>query len=657
MQGESSEGQMRADFQKEGGRGDQDSVDTMLEFNSLQYNMWPDLTVCVDRTMKNSYFQTAEYTSDQKTGFCILNTGSDFIQGRTSYLVFDLEVEGLPEDADGNPTVVPLWGACGSAYNLIRRLTISDRAGNELERVRDVGRLVNLQIRHTQSSAFLHSVGSCFLNPAEIHKHHAITSAYGKTMQREVRISDLAGGATGWYYKKIGTHVADGTYAEPCLGYGLFNIDEVDPKRYNAENIVNIVQSTAGETKGWKVFPTDRVARNEPKDYSVSGRRWCLPLRFMSGLFDYDQLLPMQVTSGLRLEFEWEDVQHAFRFAHVRGEDKSTYDPEDPPVLIPATVDMDKIKFKIKNARIVTDSCKLTDSVLQELNSRSAQNGLEIVYRTFFTTVNSPSKGSQELNLESRKAVSRCFGAFAVFYRNYSNAIERYIRDHNETLPMNALEWQWRAGNLYFPNQMMKAQGTTSREKIKSMASETFMHVMRMFYKLKHTYEESHVNVTNYTNVINGPGPCHYKKNITEEAPALAVPGVQDNSRPAPDIEKIAAPQCNLYPLDLERSTVQDLSGLPLNNSRVLNFQWKQIPETDLLEDIGQSIPTGPEIAPDDHIANGPAGSDWTVKIWDNFGDTNHPSTGFANDSYDVNIYMQYLKIARVFIDNIQIEE
>ena len=45
MQGESAEQQMRGDFQKSGGRGDAESVDTMLEFNSLQYNMWPDLTV------------------------------------------------------------------------------------------------------------------------------------------------------------------------------------------------------------------------------------------------------------------------------------------------------------------------------------------------------------------------------------------------------------------------------------------------------------------------------------------------------------------------------------------------------------------------------------------------------------------------------------
>jgi len=657
MQGESAERQMRNDTQRQGA-GDQDSVDTMLEFNSLQYNMWPDLTVCVDRTMKNSYFQTAEYTSDQKTGFCILNTGSDFIQGRTSYLVFDLEVTGLPETPEGVPEVVPLWGACGSAYNLIRRLTISDRAGNELERIRDVGRLVNLQMRHTQSSAFLHSVGSCFLNPAEVHKHHAITSAYGKTMQREIMFSTNAGASpSGKYYYKFGTHVADGSYSEPCLGYGLFNQDIDRPFIYNSENINQIVKDSLDAGKNYRVFRTDRVARNQAKDYSVSGRRWCLPLRFMSGLFDYDQLLPMQVMSGLRLEFEWEDVQHAFRFANVRGKDNSTYDLDVNPIM-PETLNMDQVKFKIKNARIVTDSCKLTDSVLQELNSRSAQNGLEIVYRTFFTTVNSPPKGVQELNLESRKAVSRCFGAFAVFYRNYYDSIERYCRDHNETMPMNALEWQWRAGNLYFPNQMMKAQGADNTAKIKSMASETFMHVMRMFYKLKHTYEEPHVNVTNYTDLENGPGPAHYRKNIKQlPAPPYAVDGVVDNKRYPPDIEKIAAPQCNLYPLDLERSTVQDLSGLPLNNSRVLNFQWKQVPETDLLKDIGQSVPSGPEVNPDQNIPHVDDATDQWAILWNHFGDTNHPSIGYQNDSFDVNIYMQYLKVARVFIDNIQIEE
>jgi hypothetical protein len=637
MQGESSEQQIRNDLRKSNSSGAGETVDTMLEFNSLQYNMWPDLTVCVDRTMKNSYFQTSEYTSDQKTGFCILNTGSDFIQGRTSYLVFDLEFDGdLPEG------VVPLWGAAGSAYNLIRRLTITDRSGNELERVRNVGRLVNLQMRHTQSSAFLNSVGSCFLNPAEVDKSHSITSAYAKTRSIELKINTA--GNPPYYYKKICPKVNDGEYANVSLGSGLYNIDQANPSIYNNSDVNHEIGPIPIGT--FQKYGRDRACRSEAAEYSVAGRRWCLPLRFMSGLFDYDQLLPMQVTSGLRLEFEWESVQDAFRFVNVRGKDNfNTGNPVD------ATPDMSKIKYLIKNARIVTDSCKLTDSVVQELNSRSAQNGLEIVYRTFFTTVASPARGTQELNIESRKAVSRCFGAFAAFYRNYSDQTERYIRDYNETLPMNALEWQWRAGNLYFPNQMMKASGPDNTTKLKAMAAETFMHTMRMFYKMKHTYEEPHVSINNYSNTFNGPGPAHMRFNI--QAGTLPAPDFNDDHKYPEPIEKIAAPQCNLYPLDLERSTVQDLSGLPLNNSRVLNFQWKQIPGTDLLEDIGQSNPTQINWLDGAELPY----ADWNSTLVPMFNGESTKSSGYSSDTFDVNLFMQYLKVARVFIDNIQVEE
>lgn len=648
MQGESSEQQLRNDLRKQNSSGAGETVDTMLEFNSLQYNMWPDLTVCVDRTMKNSYFQTSEYTSDQKTGFCILNTGSDFIQGRTSYLVFDLELENVP------PGVVPLWGAAGSAYNLIRRLTITDRSGNELERVRNVGRLVNLQMRHTQSSAFLDSVGSCFLNPHEIKKDHCISSAYAKTRSVDVEIKSV-GSLAPSYQQKLVFKRNDGEYANVSLGSGLYNIDESNQTVYNNENIqqeINQAHDTAVPTNIFLRYGRDRACRAEASDYSVSGRRWCLPLRFMSGLFDYDQLLPMQLTSGLRLEFEWENVRDAFRFVGVRGADGFN----EPP--IPATPNMDSIKYYIKNARIVTDSCKLTDSVVQELNSRSAQNGLEIVYRTFFTTVASPARGTQELNIESRKAVSRCFGAMAAFYRNYHDAQERYARDYNETLPMNALEWQWRAGNLYFPNQMMKATGANNEIKLKSMASETFMHVMRMFYKIKHTYEEPHVSIANYSDQFHGPGPSH--PHFVPIPDTIATPVAPTNTwhYPTP-IKRIHSPQTNLYPLDLERSTVQDLSGLPLNNSRVLNFQWKQIPGTDMLDDIGISKPHDSGTHSWRAVADGlymPC-DHFKAIVQDQFDDAAAKSDGYTRDTFDVNLFMQYLKVARVFIDNIQVEE
>jgi hypothetical protein len=189
------------------------------------------------------------------------------------------------------------------------------------------------------------------------------------------------------------------------------------------------------------------------------------------------------------------------------------------------------------------------------------------------------------------------------------------------------------------------------------MASETYMHVMRMFYKIKHTYEEPHVSINNYSDQFTGPGPSHPQVNI--KPGDLPVPTIANNWHYPPEIEKICSPQINIFPLDLERSTVQDLSGLPLNNSRVLNFQWKQIPGTDLLKDIGQNRPvTVPPHAPQ-HVLDGAtlANSNFHELTYEQFGTDSSKSTGWSNDTFDVNLFMQYLKVARVFIDNIQVEE
>ena len=731
MQGESDQNAMQAQQKNKRGEGKGQSVDTMLEFNALQYNMWPDLTVCVDRTMKNSYFQTSEYGNDNKTAYCILNTGSDFILGRTSYLVFDLEV-----DNSSNPSLIPLWGAAGSAYNLIKRLTITDRSGNELERIQDVNRLVNLQIRHTQSEKFLTSVGSCFLNPAEINSAHAITSQF---MDHEpYAVSGVVENGpdpaedSSWptvNTATTGIRANSGKVIQPALGGGVsdvffdppamhganqFNRYSNNPEPKTIQNIpaalkwayssgkevttakitfthffdhklifplgtvicykiatgaanphsklqlmtgqplrvlghaveakksVLIVtkntiihgNNDAEDTLAFENLKTmieiiperyagDQYIRNNPAKYSVSHKRWCLPLRFMSGLFDYDQLLPMQLMSGLRIQIEWASISEAFRWAG--SEAKS---------------DFSNMKYTIKNPRIVTDSCKLTDSILQELNSRSANNGLELVYRTFFTTVNTPDKDQAELNIESRKSVSRCFGAFATFYRNYCLSSDMFARDRMETLAMNASEWQWRAGNLYFPNQMMKA----SQEDygLQSMAIETYMHVMRMFYKLKHTYEESYINVNNYTDTLPGPGPHAFK-----HYNPIDLSGHHKNQYRLDMMECVPAPQINMYPLDLERSTVQDLSGLPLNNSRVLNFNWRRFkPQESILPDIGEN----PQVTRPHALVIGQNPTYEGINY-------ESESNAHKGDTFDVIIFMQYLKVARVFIDNIQIEE
>ena len=68
-------------------------IGQLLDFNALNYEMFPDLTVATERTYKNQFFTRNSYPGGQGTMVCIFNTGSDFIDGKESYLTFTLNFE------------------------------------------------------------------------------------------------------------------------------------------------------------------------------------------------------------------------------------------------------------------------------------------------------------------------------------------------------------------------------------------------------------------------------------------------------------------------------------------------------------------------------------------------------------------------------------
>lgn len=61
----------------------------MLAVNDLTYLLEPDLSVAVNVTHKNHFFQSNSYTNSQRA-VCILNSGADYIDTRDSYLQFDM---------------------------------------------------------------------------------------------------------------------------------------------------------------------------------------------------------------------------------------------------------------------------------------------------------------------------------------------------------------------------------------------------------------------------------------------------------------------------------------------------------------------------------------------------------------------------------------
>ena len=64
----------------------------MIQVNDLVYKLEPDISVAVNRTHKNHFFQQPEYKNSQPA-ICILNSGADYIDCRRSFLHFEVSME------------------------------------------------------------------------------------------------------------------------------------------------------------------------------------------------------------------------------------------------------------------------------------------------------------------------------------------------------------------------------------------------------------------------------------------------------------------------------------------------------------------------------------------------------------------------------------
>ena len=391
------------------GKSDSKNVTSVMDFNNLMYDITPDLSVCTSRSNKESFFQLSEYTTGSVAN-CILNTGSELIHPRNSYITFETR---FPAESTSTNTVS--WNNKDTAYNFFESLVITDRAGNQIERIEDVSILAPSRIWQETSQEYLETVGSNF-------------------------------------------------------GYEA--------------GVAAVARSPQG-----------------------NGTRWCIPLRWMSGLFDIDQLLPAQLCSGLRLQIRFRTLEEIGVWA--------------------SAPDAVQDKILISNCRIVLDSCKMTDSVARQLNLRSANNGLEIEFRTWASQKSTETGATA--NVEQKKAVSRAFKAWAHMREESGNPTwqESQVGTSNG-IRLKSL--QWRAGNLYFPQQPLR--GTTPG----SLLAEVYHNLLQMNGKLDCPIRPSAIKRSDYA---FGGGVAAYST-------------------------------MGLIPVDLIRSTVQEVSGIPLNNSRVL---------------------------------------------------------------------------------------
>ena len=310
----------------------------MLAVNDLNYVLAPDLSVAVNTTFKNHFFQSANYLNTQRA-ICLFNSGADYGDMRSSTLNFIIELTG-PAGVNG------YFGKNGSILNVIRSITVSSRSGDELSRTIDLNHLSAMQNGFRYSSNWMETVGQ-----------------------------------------------------------------------------------TIGVGEG--VLASDHSTQNQ--------QQFCIPLYLLSDFFAYGRMMPAMVLGGLRLEIEWETAATCFQAIDAISNNAAT---------VPVA------GYTIVNPFVAMRSVQLTDGVQRALNEMSAVNGLEIVYCDYERTEQSLGQ-TTSLHLEVRKAASRALKA--TLSTRPTPDITDGLKDSFRSENFLYNQWQWQLGSLYFPQQPVKA--------------------------------------------------------------------------------------------------------------------------------------------------------------------------------------------------------
>lgn len=174
--------------------------------------------------------------------------------------------------------------------------------------------------------------------------------------------------------------------------------------------------------------------------------------------------------------------------------------------------------YQINNLSVMCDSIAMTDDVQKTINQQSADAGLEYAYPRVYTNPAVPG-ASSALSVQVRKAVSQANYAWAVTLD--SSTYATLNADSFKAINWAITRYQWRLGALYFPLQPLDVNIDDGVEPYKQ--------VLEVFDKNKLTFAPPNVTLSEY-------------KTGGKSIMAVA----------------------------LEKDAELDSSGLPVNNSRVL---------------------------------------------------------------------------------------
>lgn len=279
-----------------------------------------------------------------------------------------------------------------------------------------------------------------------------------------------------------------------------------------------------------------------------------IPCYVLCGLFEYGRLLPSMLCSGLRIEIEWENKDRIAKLFNIQ----TPAVPQDEDH-VPAIV-----QYVVNNPQFRLKSVQLTDSLQRTLNEQSSVNGLEIVYPDYETTTATIPPGGSGAHVEVRKACSRALRATARLRTVTTTLNAEWLVNSFESQLFGAAAvkaLQWQLGSLYFPHQALNSAQNPSY---------AYAWALSQFQ-------------------------CLQPKDVHTTFPTVS----RENYKVTDQTWAVC----------LERSTLFNLSGMPINNSRVLALNM------------------------DSAGANG------------------------ATQQTNITLFLKYVKLARVFLLNIEVEQ
>jgi hypothetical protein len=204
---------------------------------------------------------------------------------------------------------------------------------------------------------------------------------------------------------------------------------------------------------------------------------YVIPLKFLSGFFNPmgSPLIPSQLASGLEIELTFESLTRAM----VQNSGTST-------------------TYTITNPEIHTESVRLTDQTQRALNMESASNGLNYIYKRYFTS----EIAGNATSLTHRATIS--VGQCTRFLATIVNGTAALATDNFDAITADYSSVIARVGQLYFPSTTLQTDAASR---------ELLLHAYKSFGKLHYDSHPSSVSQLDFTS----GGFCCVSMDLTKD--------------------------------------------------------------------------------------------------------------------------------------------